>query len=157
MANKWCQKIWGRWKGVGAGDLAEKVEYKIVAEDMPNRCCIPATLYLRSHEKTRIEVTRFPWGGADVRLKTRNDLKSVKGSVFLYIIPGNLVTVLPQSLEKVKDNFVEKVNQIDSKRQGYLVVQKIGRGEMLPWKWGDRQHFFPAPLYCSAPRTLAPS
>lgn len=74
----------------------------------------------------------FLGGSADVRLKTRNDLKSVKGSIFLYIIPGNLVTVLPQSLEKVKDNFVEKVNQIDSKRQGYLVVQKIGRGEMLP-------------------------
>ena len=44
--------MWGRWKRVGAGNLVENVDYKVVAEDVPDPCCIPATLYPRSHEQT---------------------------------------------------------------------------------------------------------
>lgn len=59
-------ETWGRWKRVGAGDLAENVEYKVVAEDVPNRGCIPATLYPNSHEETQgLKSPGFFGGSAD--------------------------------------------------------------------------------------------
>lgn len=139
-------------------NLAENVEYKVVKRDKA-RLPLLYSSYLTSQiswkDLNGLGGTRFLCGCRwDVRLKTRNDVKSVKGSIFLYVIPGSLVTVLPQSSEKVKDIFVEKVNQIDSKHQGYLRVWKVGAGgRNASWKWGDRQHAFQHPVLLSSTNT----
>lgn len=89
-----------------------------------------------------------------MRLKTRTGLRSVKGSVCMYLIPDSQVTDLPQPSQKVKDLFCREVNQIGSRPvDTWKVWEKFspeneGTGNILNSET-------PSPLYCSASQAVA--